>query len=343
MGRFELLQELCAAHGVSGREDAVREILLREIRPLADSVEITPLGNLIAFKKGGKRPKTRLMLDAHMDEVGLIITGVTEEGFLSFSTVGGIDRRVLPGKTVWIEGKLPGVIGVKPIHLLKEEEKLQSVPPEDLYLDIGACSREEAEEQVRLGDAAVFDSVFDLSHGMVKSRALDDRSGCALLVELMKDGLKYDTTFVFSVQEEVGSGGAGTAAFEVKPQAAIAVGCTAAADIAGVKRGREVCRLGDGPAVSFLDRQTVYDREYYHLTFEAAKSAGVKCQPKRAVAGGNGAGAIQLSRSGVRVAAVSLPCRYLHSPVGIIAQKDYKAAKKLLAVLAERIAETDTV
>lgn len=343
MSRFGLLRELCEAHGISGREDAVREIILREIKPLADSVELTPLGNLIAFKKGEKRPKTSLMLDAHMDEVGLMVTDFTDGGLLKFTTVGGIDRRVLPGKAVWIEGELPGVIGVKPIHLLEGDEKEKSVPLKDLYIDIGAGSREEAGKRVKPGDAVVFDSVFDLSHGMIKSKALDDRAGCALLIELMKDGLPYDTTFVFSVQEEVGLNGAKTAAFAVAPQAGIAVECTTAADVAGVERGRDVCRVGDGPVVSFMDRRTIYDREYYNLAFEAAESAGINCQPKRAVAGGNDAGAIHSSRSGVRMAAVSLPCRYLHSPVGIISQEDYAESKKLLAVLAERIAETDTV
>jgi len=343
MSRFELLRELCGAHGISGREDAVREIILREIRPLADSIEITPLGNVIAFKKGEKRPKTSLMLDAHMDEVGLMITDLTDEGLLKFSTVGGIDRRVLPGKTVWIEEKLPGVIGIKPIHLLEEDEKEKSIPLKDLYIDIGAGSREEAGQRVKPGDAAVFDSVFDLSNGMIKSKALDDRAGCSLLIELMRDGLTYDTTFSFSVQEEIGLNGAKTAAFAAAPQAAIAVECTTAADVAGVERGRDVCRVGDGPVVSYMDRRTVYDRGFYKLAFEVAESAGINCQPKRAVAGGNNAGAIYSSRSGVRTAAVSLPCRYLHSPVGIISQEDYEEAKKLLAVLAEKIAEADTV
>lgn len=343
MSRFDLLGELCGARGVSGREDAVRKIILREIKPLADSIEITPLGNVIAFKKGEKRAKTSLMLDAHMDEVGLMVTDVTDEGLLRFSTVGGIDRRVLPGKTVWIEEKIPGVIGVKPIHLLEKDEREKSVPVRDLYIDIGAASREEAATRVRPGDAAVFDSVFDLSHGTVKSRALDDRAGCALLIGLMRSGLKYDATFVFSVQEEVGLNGAKTAAFAVRPQAAVAVECTTAADVAGVERGRDVCRLGDGPVLSFMDRRTVYDRAYYDLAVRAAESAGIRWQPKRAVAGGNDAGAIGPSGSGVRMAAVSLPCRYLHSPVGVISQGDYKEAEKLLAVLAERIAEQDTI
>lgn len=338
----KLLRELCAARGVSGREDAVRDIVLREITPYADSIEISPLGNVAAFKKGGKRAKTALMLDAHMDEVGLMVTDVTDEGLLRFAPVGGIDRRVLPGKTVTVGEGVPGVIGIKPIHLLEPDEKNKSVPMKELYIDIGAGSRREAEEQVLPGDTATFDSVFDDSEGLVKSRALDDRAGCALLIGLMRRGLAYDATFVFSVQEEIGSNGAKTAAFAVAPRAAIAVECTTAADVPFVDPGRDVCRLGDGPAISFMDRRTVYDRDYYRLAFEIARDAGIKCQPKRAAAGGNDAGAIHSSRAGARAAAVSLPCRYLHSPVGIIAQRDYEEAEKLLAALAERIAGADT-
>lgn len=343
MHDFELLRELCAARGISGREDAVRKIVLREIEPCADSVEITPLGNVIAFKKGKKRAKTALMLDAHMDEVGLIVTGITDGGLLRFTPVGGIDRRVLPGKTVTVGENTPGVIGAKPIHLLEPDEKEKSIPLRDLFIDIGADSREQAEKAVLPGDMVTFGSIFDLSGGMVKSRALDDRAGCALLVELLKKDLAYDMTFVFSVQEETGLNGAKTAAFAVRPQAAIAVECTTAADVAGVEKDRDVCRLGEGPVISFMDRRTVYDRGYYRLAFETAESAGIPCQPKRAAAGGNDAGSIHSSGSGVRTIAVSLPCRYLHSPVGIIAQEDYTAAKKLLAELAERIAEQNSL
>ena len=200
MRDIELLRELCTARGVSGREDAVREIILREIGPLADSVEVSPLGNVIAFRKGEKRAKTSLMLDAHMDEVGLMVTDITDDGLLRFSPVGGIDRRVLPGKTVTVGENTPGVIGVKPIHLLESDEREKSVPMKDLYIDIGAGSRREAEEHVLPGDAAAFDSVFDDSEGLVKSRALDDRAGCALLIGLLRDGLPCDATFVFSLQ-----------------------------------------------------------------------------------------------------------------------------------------------
>lgn len=338
MADFSLLDRLCTARGISGSEDEVRAMILDEIRPYATSVEVSPLGNIIAFKKGAKRPKTRLMLNAHMDEVGLIVTHITEDGLLKFAPVGGIDRRVLCGKAVTIGNGVPGVIGAKPIHLLEKEEKEKSVPAKSLYIDIGAADKAEAETYVTPGDPVTFDSVFDTAHGMIKGRALDDRAGCAILIEMIKQELEYDMAFVFAVQEEIGLRGSTTAAYAVAPQAAIVVETTTAADVAGVDKDKQVCRLGDGAVISFMDHRTIYDKEYYKAAFRAAEKAGVKCQAKQAVAGGNDAGAIHVSRGGVRTIAVSLPCRYLHSAVGMIAQEDYIAAQKLIFKLAAEIA-----
>lgn len=338
MADLTLLKRLCTARGISGSEEAVRDLIINEVKPYADSMEVTPLGNLIVFKKGNKRPKTRLMLNAHMDEVGMIVTCITEEGLLKFNPVGGMDRRVLCGKAVTVGSGVAGVIGAKPIHLLEEEEKGKSVPLKDLYIDVGAGDRNEAEQYVTPGDPVTFDSVFDTSHGMVKSRALDDRAGCAILIDMIRGELEYDMTFVFAVQEEIGLRGSTTAAYSVHPQAAIVVEATTAADVAGVEKGKQVCRVGAGPVISFMDRHTIYDKEYYRMAFSAAEKAGVKCQSKQAVAGGNDAGAIHVSRGGVRTIAVSLPCRYLHSAVGMISQEDFKAARKLISVLAAKIA-----
>jgi putative aminopeptidase FrvX len=339
MADWELLKKLSEARGVSGHEDEVREIILEEIRPYAEKIEVTPLGNIIAFRKGKNRAPKKLMISAHMDEVGLIVTHITDEGLLKFSTVGGIDRRVLPGKSVTIGKNVHGVVGLKPIHVLKKDEREKSVPLEELYIDIGALTREEAQAAVLPGDTATFNSVFQTENGTIVGRALDDRAGCAILIELMRCEPKYDTVFAFVVQEEVGLNGAKTAAYSVEPDAAIVVEATTAADVPGVEEAKQVCRLGSGPAVSFMDRRTVYDREYYRLAFRAAEKAGVKCQAKQAATGGNDAGAIHPSRGGVRTAAVSLPCRYLHSAVGIISQEDYFAALKLIETLAELIEE----
>lgn len=338
MADFSLLERLCTARGISGSEEAVRELILNEVKPYAEKWEITPLGNLIVYKRGAKRPKTRLMLNAHMDEVGMIVTHITEEGLLRFNPIGGMDRRVLCGKAVTVGNGVPGVIGAKPIHLLDSEEKEKSVPLKDLAIDIGAKDGEEALQYVLPGDPVTFDSIFDTAHGMIKSRALDDRAGCAILVDMIRHELEYDMTFVFAVQEEIGLRGSKTAAYAVAPQAAIVVEATTAADVAGVEKENQVCHVGSGAVISFMDRRTIYDKEYYRMAFSAAEQAGVKCQSKRAVAGGNDAGAIHVSRAGVRTIAVSLPCRYLHSAVGMISQEDYEAVRRLLPVLAEQIA-----
>ena len=338
MADLELLRRLCSLRGVSGREEEVSDAIRKEVSPYADQVETDALGNLIVRQKGRKRAPVRLMLSAHMDEVGLIVTSVTEDGLLKFSCVGGIDRRVLPGKSVLVEGEIPGVIGVKPIHLLEKEELGKAVPPDDLTIDIGARDHDEALKHVSPGDVAAFDSGFDCSRGVVTGRALDDRAGCAILIDLLKREPEYDRTVVFCVQEEIGLCGSATAAYSVNPQAAVVVEATTAADVADVEKMKQVCRVGGGPVVSFMDRRTIYDREYYRLAFRTAQENGIPCQAKQAVAGGNDAGSIHASRSGVRTAAVSLACRYLHSAAGLISEEDFHNTEKLVEILADRIA-----
>lgn len=338
MADLKLLERLCAARGVSGSEDSVCSLILDEIVPYAASVEVDALGNVIAFKKGIKTPPVRLMLSAHMDEVGLIVTHITEDGLLKFAEVGGIDRRVLCGTPVIVNDHLQGVIGAKPVHLLEKEEREKAVPLEDLYIDIGAAGREEAEQVTAPGDAVCFDSGFGASHGMIRSRALDDRAGCALLIGMLRRELPYDMTFAFVVQEEIGLRGSKTAAYAIAPQAAIVVETTTAADIADVEEDRQVCRLGRGPVISFMDKRTLYDREYFRLALQTAEENGIPCQVKEAVAGGNDAGSIHVSRGGVRTAAVSLACRYLHAPVGVISEADFHSTGELLFRLAEKIA-----
>lgn len=337
MNELTLLEELCGLTGISGDEGSVRGYLTERLTPFADRIETDALGNLIVFKQGRERPKTRLMLSAHMDEVGLTVTHITEDGLLKFAAVGGIDKRVLCGKPVLVNVHY-GVIGGKPVHLMKGDEREKAVPMDELSIDIGAENREQAEKAVSLGDAVGFVSLFDTAGGMVRSRALDDRAGCAVLAGLAMQELPYDMTFVFCVQEEIGLRGARTAAYQVDPQAAIVVECTTAADLSGVEPSKQVCCLGGGPVVSFMDRSTIYDREYYNLAFRLAGENGLKCQTKQRIAGGNDAGAIHVSRGGVRTIAVSVPCRYLHAPVGMIAQEDFRATQTLTALLAEHIA-----
>ena len=217
--------KLCALSGVSSWEDEVRDFLKEEAAPYADEIRTDALGNLIVFKRGAKPAGNKLMLCAHMDEVGLMVRKITDEGCLKFDTVGGIDRRVLLGKRVLVgPQKVPGVVGLKAYHLVSREEE-KSVPKlDEFYIDIGAASREEAEALTDLGDVAVFDSRPELwGNGLMKAKAIDDRVGCAILLTLLKEDLPMDVTFAFTVQEEVGTRGAFAAAFSVTPELAVAV------------------------------------------------------------------------------------------------------------------------
>lgn len=343
MKNMELLEKLCTAIGVSGEEDAVRAIILEEIKPLADSVEVTPLGNIIAFKKGRKPAVQKLMLCAHMDEVGFVITNIIEDGFLKFSTIGGVRPEVLSGRSVVVNGTIPGVICAKPVHLMDGEEREKAVPVDALAIDIGASTREEAETLVQIGDNACFEPFFEASRGTVKAKALDDRTGCFVLIELMRNEPEYDTYFVFSVQEEIGLRGAGTAAYIVEPDAAIVLEGTTAGDVAGVAPLDTVCKMGGGTAVSFIDRRTIFTRSFFKRTLELGRENNVPCQPKTASAGGNDAGSIHVTKNGVKTVTLAVPCRYIHGPVAMASEADIESTVKLTALLMAEIAGGKTV
>ena len=329
----ELIKKLTSLDSTSGDESAVRDFIISEIKPYCE-YRVDALGNLIAEKKGKRVPEKKIMLDAHMDEVGLIITSITADGFLRFKALGGINTSALMFKTVKINGRVSGVISGKPIHLTHGDEAKKLPDTDKLYIDIGVSSGSEAESMVTVGDRAVMVSDFTVCGDKIISKALDDRVGCAILIKLIKEYNECDFTAVFSVQEEIGLRGAKVAAYSVNPYAAIIVEGTTAADIAGVTHDKSVCNLGAGAAVSFMDRATVYDREYYL----AAMKSGIKVQPKRAVAGGNNSGAVHLAREGVKTIAVSVPCRYIHSSSSVADINDITAAFDLCKYMIEYIA-----
>ncbi len=314
---LDMLKTLCNIDGTSGDEQRVRDFIISQIKDYCE-YRVDNLGNIIAFKKGKKSSEKKVMLDAHTDEVGLIITSVTADGFLKFKTVGGIDIGALMFRSVKINGGIKGVIGGKPIHLISSEERKKLPKADSLYIDIGATSKEDALRHISLGDRAVLQGDFEEKGDNIISKALDDRVGCAVLIKLLREYCEYDFYASFSVQEEVGLRGAKVSTFAINPDSAIVLECTTAADIAGVSDENKVCRLGKGPAVSFMDNATVYDRDYYN----AALNSGITCQPKCAVAGGNNSGTVHLSREGVRTVALSLPCRYIHSSSGVANKKD---------------------
>ncbi len=336
---LETIKNLCLLDGVSGRENAVRDYIIKEVTPYADSIETDPLGNLIVFKKGKEKPKNKVMLDAHMDEVGMMITYINSDGTLEFDCVGGIDKRVMLGKPVTVgENGVNGVIGVKATHMVPAAEKLNM--PATMYIDIGADTKEEAESKVSPGDYACFNSEFvEFGDGFIKGRALDDRAGCAILIDMIKSDLMYDMYFNFSAGEEVGFGIAATAFYSVQPDYAIVVETTTAADLADVPENKRVCRLGDGGVISFMDRRTIYPKDLFDKAFELAEKHGIKAQVKGLVAGGNNAGVIHKTAGGVRTIAVSLPCRYLHSPSCVLKKEDITESARLIKVLAEEFAD----
>lgn len=332
---FSLLKKLCLLDGTSGDEGTIRDFIIGEIKDFCE-YRIDNLGNIICFKKGKNTPDRKIMLDAHMDEVGLIITSVTGDGFLKFTTVGGIDPAVMISRKVKINGNINGVIGIKPVHLCHGDEGKKLPKTDALYIDIGAKDKEDALSKVSLGDTAVMCSDYVVSEDKILSKALDDRTGCAILVSLLKEEAEYDFYATFSTQEEVGLRGATVATYGVNPDFAIILEGTTAADIADVPNEKQVCELGKGAAVSFMDRSTLYDRELYN----AAINSGIPCQSKRFVSGGNNAGAISLSREGVRTVSVSVPCRYIHSASSVADSRDitsaYNLAKYLLSGIAKK-------
>lgn len=312
-----MLKDLCLLNGTSGREEAVRNYIIEKIKDKCE-YSVDALGSVIAFKKGRKAPDKKVLVAAHTDEVGFIVTDITDDGYLRFAPVGGIDAAVVLGRRVDING-IKGVVGAKAVHLLSDDEKKNEPAFDKLAIDIGAADKAEAEKAVSLGDCAYFASDYcEFGDGFIKSKALDDRIGCMLMIELINSDSEYDTYFCFNVQEEVGLRGSGCSAYAVKPDVAVILESTTAADIDGVTGGDKCCVLGKGPVVSFMDGRTIYDKQIFDLAFEVAKENNIKIQTKTKIAGGNDAGTIQKSGAGCRVAAVSLPCRYIHSGSSVV-------------------------
>ncbi len=339
---IQLIETLCAINGVSGDEQEVAAAIIQQIQGHC-TYEITPLGDIIAHKQGAKRPRNRVLFDAHMDEVGFIVTYITEDGFLRFATVGSVDDRVIQGKPVVVgKNRVYGIISSRPIHLIERDKRDDPIPAKDLLIDIGCRSREEAEQLVSVGDRVAFDSpLLRFGDGMIKSKALDDRAGCAVLIRMIQSDLEYDTDFCFTTREEVGGMGAQAAVFTVQPDIAVAVETTTAADVGGVDKDKQVCYLGKGPVVSFMDKGTIYDKRLYQLALDTAKEHHIAAQPKLGVFGGNNAAAMHKTAGGVRPVGISMPCRYLHTQACVLQEKDIMATYDLLMKLSEVYAVCD--
>ncbi len=339
-----LLEKLSNARGVSGDEADVRDILIDALRGRVDEYRVDSIGNLIALKKAkGARGRAALkvMLAAHMDEVGLMIVHHDSNGHLRFHKVGGIDDRVLLSKVVWIgKDKIPGVIGVKPIHLIKGKEREQVLNADALTIDIGAKSKEEAQGWVKIGDYATFATTFaEIGERCVEGKALDDRVGCVALVDVLKHDYPFDVYGVFTAQEEVGARGARVAAYAIEPDYAFALEGTVCDDSPKTKDVSPVTRVGAGPAISFADNSLLADRRLVNLLVETAQENKIPFQFKQAIAGGTDAGRIHIVKAGVPSVAIAVPTRYIHSPVSLLSLKDLENEIILLTKALPKLAK----
>ena len=292
---LDYLKELCLLDGTSGREEKVREYIISKIKDKCE-YKIDPMGNILADVKGKNPAKNKVMLSAHMDEVGFIVTYICDNGFLKFNSVGGVDSKVVNGRFVTVgENRISGVIASKALHLCEGDEEHKVSELSKLYIDIGASSKEEAEKLVEIGDAVYFKSDFvEFGSSKIKAKAIDDRFGCAIMLKMIEETPEFDTTFAFLVQEEVGLRGAGPAAFTVDPDYAIVLEATTASDISFVSDEDSVCRQGKG-AVVFISSNTAYRAIPDRVAYVASK--GGQLGLMRALA-------LDLGKYGIRVNAI---------------------------------------
>ncbi|WP_346889993.1 M42 family metallopeptidase [Clostridium sp. UBA1056] len=324
-----LLDKLTSLSGPSGFEGEVRGFIKEQITSYVDETFIDRMGNIIVHKKGNGR---KVVIDAHMDEVGFIITGYNDDGSLRFNALGGINAKIIPSKTVLIgPNKIPGVIGAKPIHLQGAEEREKGLTYNDCCIDIGATSRKQSEDLIELGEYVVFDTEYDeFGEGLVKGKAFDNRVGCFVLMEALKEKYDIDLYGVFTVQEEVGERGAFISSLNLKGDLGIALEGTICADMPSVSKHLRATELGKGPAISIMDLTSIFDIDIADEIMEVGDNLNIPYQRRRAIAGGNDAATFHGTGSGAKIATISVPCRYIHSSVSVASKEDIKNTVKLL-------------
>jgi len=348
MNLTKTLEKLSNACGVTGREEEVRNLMKELLKSYVDEVKEDKLGNVIgikrARKKRGKKKPLSVMLAAHMDEIGLMVKTVTKEGFLQFAKIGGIDDRILLAQRVIVHTQkkpLPGIIGSKPPHIQKEEERKKIVSANEMFIDIGAKNKEEAKKMgVQIGDPVSFDSKFaKVGRNVVIGKAFDDRAGCALMIETMKELGEVDCNVyaVGTVQEEVGLRGATVAAFGIYPDVAIAFDVTVAGDVPGVKEVEAPIKMGKGPSFTVADAGLIAHPKVLRLLVETAEENKIPYQLETGLPGSTDAARIALTREGVPSGVISIPTRYIHSPTAMLNLSDLRNAVKLSVAAIHKI------
>ncbi len=351
---LDLVRQLSETVAVSGDEGPIRRLVLEAIKPHVDSVTVDAMGSVLAVKAASKSPggagrrrRERVMIAAHMDEIGFMITGVDGEGALRFDVVGGVDDRQWIGKPVWIgPDRVPGVIAAAPMHLLNSERRSTVVRPASLRIDIGAPSEKQARSWVKVGQRGTFASTFSLIGSprrptTLRGKALDDRLGVATLIELLQgDRYACDICAAFTVQEEIGLRGAKVAAYTFDPTVGFALDCTPAADLPPsapeAENTRYNTRVGAGPALYVADGHTVGDRRLLAYLERTADARSITVQRRQPGGSGTDAGAIHRSRGGIPSLSISVPGRYLHGPYAQARVADWRASVELMrAALSE--------
>jgi endoglucanase len=339
-----LLEQLSNETGVSGDESRVRQIILDAIRDHVTDIKTDSIGNLTALKKGTGERSMRVMIAAHMDEVGFMVTGYDSSGHLRFTSVGGIDDRILPGLRVKVgENNIPGVIMWTPIHMNRDRNVKKM---KDLRIDIGVTSKSAAEGKAKRGDRIAFDSTFaDINGTMLRGKAFDDRVGCSLLVDILQGGpYPVDVLAAFTVQEEIGLRGAKVAAQRLTPDMAIVLEGTTAhdipdptADLDDPTTPNPGCKVGNGPALTVMDRSMITPPHLLRFLRETADDDGIAYQLKTALGGGTDAGRIHLTNGGVPSVVLSVPCRYIHSPTAYLSKDDYNSTLALVQAALQNL------
>ncbi|MCA9902438.1 MAG: M42 family metallopeptidase [Anaerolineae bacterium] len=340
----QLLKSLSEARGISGQESAVRQVVLDAIDGHAEQIRIETLGSITAVKSGTGERRLRVMIAAHMDEIGFMVAGVDGDGLVRFVNVGGVDDRILPGLRVKIgTNGISGVVVWTPIHLNRDQTVVKM---SSLRIDIGASSKDDANSRVKLGDMIVFDTSFaELGDQMVRGKAFDDRAGCSLLIDVLRGGpYPVDILAAFTVQEEIGLRGAQVAAQFFQPDVAFVLEGTTANDIPNPLREMDdqdepnptCCVLG-GPVISIMDRSLIVDPRMFNFLKTTAEKHEIPYQFKTQLGGGTDGGMIHLANSGVMTGVISLPCRYIHSPAALLHRADYDHALQLIQAALQDI------
>ena len=335
----ELLKILSETNGVSGNENAVRDIIIGKIKDNADEIHVDSMGNVIALKKGADEGKT-IAVTANMDEPGFIISGITDKGYLKFKAVGTVDARKLVSKKVVIgEEKIKGVIGMKAIHLQTRSERENVVAVSKLFIDIGAKNKSEAEKRVKLGDYVTFDTEFAVIGDNVKGKALDRSGACLALIKAFQKEYKYNVCACFFVQHEVGARGAKIVSHRINPDAVLTVSAADTEDMYGCEDNHSGCTVGKGVVVNYSDRMVIADKALTDKMLKAAKKAKINVQPKVMKPHGSDAGAMQTGAEGTACLNAVIPCRYSHSPVSIMSMSDINAAADYISLFLNEIGE----